>query len=455
MKTNRFETSGAAMGPRAFLLALSFFSIALSGCDLFLLGSPGGGGAASIEARNFYAYNWVTKADYTVHATPLAVSTYCAVYADDDETVTASTAQAIADEFDQAIYPLMKTDYGSWNDVDGNGRVIILLIDILDGYSGSGGYYAGYFNPTDMYSDTVYSDSNEADMLTMDINPGVPGSTSFYSTISHEMQHLINYSVNKINKGINADTWLNEGLSTSAEYMYAGTDVNGRVSYYNNYGSLSISSGNNFYYWDSDAETDLLANYSTAYMFFQWLRIHATNGAGIYKKILYAGKGDYRDVTSVAELWIDSQFSSWPTLMTAWYAANLCNDSTGYYGYEGALGTLTKQLYSGSTSVSLHSGEGVLMSISSAFTPGSTGSDIAYAGITENSGATASVLDTASPYAGGYVLALNGNLSSSVATTQSASIPASVVSASALLASVQATDTVMPTYPMDPVFDVK
>jgi hypothetical protein len=91
-----------------------------------------------------------------------------------------------------------------------------------------------------------------------------------------------NYSSTERLTGERVDTWINEGLSTAAEYVYAG-DPAGRVRYYNDDPLGTIQIGNNFFYWGGIWDSDILADYTTAYLFFQWLRMHSSNGIGIYK----------------------------------------------------------------------------------------------------------------------------------------------------------------------------
>jgi hypothetical protein len=69
---------------------------------------------------------------------------------------------------------------------------------------------------------------------------------------------------------------MNEGLSEAAGYLYGMTTANGdpsdRMATYNDYYNDAIGLGDNFYVWDN---RDLLTDYATAYMFFQWLRLQS------------------------------------------------------------------------------------------------------------------------------------------------------------------------------------
>jgi immune inhibitor A len=76
----------------------------------------------------------------------------------------------------------------------------------------------GYFNSVDQVTRQVRADSNELDLLYIDVegNGGLDavGSSYYNGTIAHEFQHLI---TNK--QDANEDTWIGEGMSDLAIYL--------------------------------------------------------------------------------------------------------------------------------------------------------------------------------------------------------------------------------------------
>ncbi|GAB6392053.1 MAG: fibronectin type III domain protein [Treponematales bacterium] len=340
----------------------------------------------SLPSKTFWAQTATTGAWYQITAAKAGESAHCVVYGDSSllgQRFTTSQAQAIADEYEAHVYSQITGAFGGIEDVDKNGRVILLLLDIVDGYSpqSGGGYVAGYFDSTHMYTSN-YSYSNQADMLFMDVNPGTPGDATFNATMAHELQHLINWS-ETVAKNRNEKTlWMNEGLSTGAEYIYGG-DPGGRVAIYNAYtnpGNSSYSTAqriDSFFHWDSS-----LMDYSTDYLFFQWLRLHASNGAGIYKEIIQSyNSGDYRDVTAAASSKIDSQFADWNKLLSTWIIANRVQNTDGYYGYK-RTAFLNTLLFTGS-SISLKPGEGAFSQLSGTKSLPNSG-DIRYLAVNAN-----------------------------------------------------------------------
>ncbi len=294
-----------------------------------------------IEGRFFNARTATNNTWYVVAAKKLATGANCIIYADETINFSSTDALEIRDEYESKIHQKMIDSFGTFKDVDNNGKVIILLLDIIDGYSG-GSYVAGYFDPTHMFSTGTYAKSNQADMLFVDINPGWTEKDLLYTTIAHEFQHLISFSKSLERSPPNVteqDIWINEGLSSAAEFIY-GDFQQGRLDSFNY--STSIILGNNFFVWDGFWENpnqllavDEISNYSTVYLFFQWLRVHSTNGTQIYKDIINSSYTNYRAVTAAAAARIDSQFSNWTTLLSTWMLANIQVNDSGYEGYNG------------------------------------------------------------------------------------------------------------------------
>ena len=204
-----------------------------------------------------------------------AVSTHCQVWisiSDDlysyfspSGTTPNSKAAAIAAEFEN-IYSLATGAIGEPVYIPGSSKKInIILFDINNDNEPGSAYIAGYFYSAD-YLD--YPDSNEDTIIYIDIGEeqgfkkfnseeGAQEWTSFFGIITHEFQHLINFShfVNNINNGsleyptdgtdpdcigvidgvgyaTNVSTWYDEGLSGLIEVMYQKTQGYTMDEYY-------------------------------------------------------------------------------------------------------------------------------------------------------------------------------------------------------------------------------
>ena len=249
-------------------------------------------------------------------------------------------------------------------------------------------------------------------MIFLDTYPSSINTPDSFSTIAHEFQHLINFSNTYLVNGTEQETWINEGLSSGAEYVYSGTVDQDRLDYFNDDPYDTIIFGNNFFvwsgYWENiDDSRDVLANYSTVYLFFQWLRIHASNGIGIYKEILGSSYRDYRAVTSSASVRISSSFNTWAVLLRTWMESNLLNLSTGYKGYLSKIST-TSHCFNSLNNYEwyLSPGEGVAsINGTGSFAPtAGSGTNVKYIGLTATG-----IEDTISPYTGTAVLSFNAN----------------------------------------------
>ncbi|MDA3851987.1 MAG: hypothetical protein PF447_12065, partial [Spirochaetaceae bacterium] len=251
-------------------------------------------------------------------------------------------------------------------------------------------------------------------------------------------QHLVNYAErNGLNgSGLDLgyiDTWINEGLSLGAEYLYSGEYDQSWLAFFYGYyegsgpGSDfhppedSILRGENFFIWEDsdDPDHDLLADYCTAYHFFQWLRIQAGSNE-IYSDIFDSSDTDYSDVLSSYISRIKGGNSiEWYELLQNWYLAMALNQDTGLYGFEDEMGFSDSTLnwvYKENETVDppleeapLRPGEAILDSIDTTFTPGSSESgDIHYLSIDSNS-SDGSVNKDGPSYVGDYILVLNGS----------------------------------------------
>jgi hypothetical protein len=240
--------------------------------------------------------------------------------------------------------------------------------------------------------------SNQRDMIYIDTNPGMDNGRieSSVTTLAHEMQHLMNFVTTLVTRSVIEDnmlvdfdlmdTWIDEGLSSAAEYIINGHSTD-RISWYNENGSISrnlkglIDQGNNFYVWGNHTNNQyaVLDDYATVYLFFQWLRIHQIGGSNIWRDIISSSHYDYQSVTAAMNN------ESWDNLLRDWMAANYINNSTGVYGYKEEI-TITANYAPKTASISLFPGEGVYSLINSQYyIPGSS-NNIRYALLDKNTG---------------------------------------------------------------------
>ncbi|MEH7097838.1 Ig-like domain-containing protein, partial [Neobacillus vireti] len=330
-----------------------------------------------------YKYFWVTDltddSNYQIN-TRLAYSGSKANIWVHNNQITDADAAKLGQEFDNKIYSTVVNNFGSESDVDHDGKVNILCYDIQDGFSGSGGYVAGYFGAADLYN---ISYSNQSEIFYIDTYPAMGMSSTkdvsgAYSTLAHEFQHMVNYNENVLIEGnSDMDTWLDEGLSMAAEQIYLGTGLSDRIDYYNN--SSSIQNGHSLLYWDYSG--DVLSNYALSYLFAQYIKVQANQGDKIFKEILTDPNSDYKAIEDVAKKYISSDLT-FGKLMTDFRMALLLKQSTGLYGFksDSTFNTVKEKIYQGST-LNLRGGGAVVKAFNSQdglSVPTNKGQDITY-----------------------------------------------------------------------------
>jgi len=441
------------MKKKQFLLYFGLFAFLLCSCDLLIDIIDGSGGDSTgttnpptnvpPKTRTFWAINIATDDFYQVDAELLAEGSNCRVWAEKGAGITTKTANTMANAYEEKIRSKMLdtfaykgpigyngTDIGPINSINNgtviandtlelagwmtndDGKLTILLLDIKDNFKQgvNNGYVAGYFWSDDIITSPQFEKySNKCSMIYVDTNPGVPGSEDSNSTVAHELQHLMTYVNAYISdKDYLLDTWIDEGLSSAAEWLYFGKQVQSKIDMYNANKSGLIQKGNNFFVWDnhvSESQYAIFDDYSTVYLFFQWLRLQSGSTA-IYKDITMSSNYNYLAVTSAANKAMrENGYDDWGTLLKTWLAANYINAPSGPYGYlnDSVLKSISVKTAPKNTSISLYPGEGVYSITNNYNLPGNK-QNIRYAGL-DKSG---NVSDTAT-FSGGALLTYNVN----------------------------------------------
>ncbi len=186
--------------------------------------------------------------EYSVPSTCKAVGTNCYIFVEDaiwNTRVNQAAVDSIKKAFEVAtpanltkgIYQLATSYFGNPPNVDSDPKIIILILDIKDGFSGSGAYVAGYFYSINQYSeaDVQYylgtsRHSNEAEIFYIDANPAnlstIAGINNAALVTAHEFQHMIhwNYDMDEI-------AFVDEGMSECASVL-CGYQLRSPEDYY-------------------------------------------------------------------------------------------------------------------------------------------------------------------------------------------------------------------------------
>jgi hypothetical protein len=206
--------------------------------------------AAPAATRQFYVLKTTTgnqdaASSYAyITATLRYTGTKCLVYSDNDTLATGNFSQANINEFgqkyDNSIEATNVSYFGPYSDVDGNGKLIMLVTPVVNRLDEgclpqcSCGFIAGFFNPRDLYASPPVpaGTTNHAEIIYLlaadptgvwDCQfPVTETASENLGTIPHEHEHLTSFSWRIFHEGGTTQvTWLEEGMAHMAE------DLNG------------------------------------------------------------------------------------------------------------------------------------------------------------------------------------------------------------------------------------
>ena len=422
----------------------ALFALMLLSCDILQLKKqtyyPG-----PLGENSFYAQKMTNNLYYVLEAEKLYEGEKCVIWAEKGSGVPVSQARAIANEYDgkdkirqKIVDRFSEKDftitekgveysfenmlsYANWvaNGDDGDGKLTILLLDIIDGCKNqeTDPYVAGYFWGGNFFSEGGIGGgqwSNGRDMIYIDTYPVKRNPSEAYTTIAHELQHLISYVTSRIYRGGSPlDVWIDEGLSSQAEYFYMG-EIKRHCVWFSNDREKTIEKGNNFFVWDNhskESSSAIMDDYATVYLFFRWLYLQADMGlrSSIFYDIISSSNSDHQAVTAVAGR-INSSWNNWEDLLRNWLAANYYPKNS--YGYNDSYlrETIKVKPIAGS-STPLYPGEGVYSIINNFYSVANK-DNIRYAGLAAN----APAINVSSPYIDDVLLTFNANTSNTIKT---------------------------------------
>ena len=167
---------------------------------------------------------------------------------DYDPARLAEAAQRFEADYYPVVVKLSGTDWQSG--VDDDPRFSVLH---LDGYADDS--ELGFFNSGDQYPRSVNIDSNEQEVIYLNMENLRPGESLYFGTLVHELQHLIQW-----HNDPNEPVWLSEGLAQFTE-LYAGLDTVDTPPDYLDEPGTRLNT------WLYDAGDEVFAHYGAAYLF--------------------------------------------------------------------------------------------------------------------------------------------------------------------------------------------
>ncbi|MEP7291121.1 MAG: hypothetical protein ABI835_05030 [Chloroflexota bacterium] len=189
----------------------------------------------------------------TIPATLRVVGEHIYLWVENGAQVNDSDLQALAGEFDSQIYPNVRDLWGSEASpgIDGDARIYGLFAH------GLGASVAAYFASDHTFPREIVPVSNEHEMFFFNLDALGSGFSlrDVSSIVAHEFQHMI-----RANLQIDADTWLNEGLSEFTQYHFYD-DLSSSVLSFLSQPETQLND------WNADPN-GRAANYGAAALFF-------------------------------------------------------------------------------------------------------------------------------------------------------------------------------------------
>lgn len=228
--------------------------------------------------------------------------------------------ETTAARFDSEIWQLNRYLYGE-NPTPGiDGDRLIHIVHLESPWPG----LAGYFSPDDQCARYICDESNERDAIYLMLDYGPVGSDRYFSTLTHEFQHMIQFEVDG-----NEYRWLNEGFSQLAEHLAGFRDDpinNSNIQSYLSQPDLYLNS------WTYDGYQQG-AYYGAGYLMAMYL--YERFGVGFIRTLArhpLDGLASIHAVLNVTEQGIGID-----ELMTDWWIANIVDDpyvADGRYYYQ-------------------------------------------------------------------------------------------------------------------------
>ncbi len=221
--------------------------------------------------------------------------------------------KSLAQEFDNRIYPLETSFFGSEPNpgIDNDPRLTILLAPLIDNAG-------GYFDTSNEFLRQDFAQSNQREIIYLNIGQ-LNNQIKMKSFLAHEFQHLISFNQKEKLRQINEDTWLNELRSEYAptllgyNELFSGSNLERRLASF-----LSDS-------YDSLTEwKNLPADYGQIAMFGEYVAEH-----GSPQVIADTLKNNLTGISSVNESLARNNSSEvFTDIYQDWLIADILNDST-------------------------------------------------------------------------------------------------------------------------------
>lgn len=235
-----------------------------------------------------------------IEATLKVKTEHLYLWVEDGLNLNQGRLERAAERFEEQYYPQLQTIFGQeWRPgMDEDGRFSVLHLSETEGGE------LGYFDSIDEFPQEIFEDSNEQEIIYLNMD-GIGSDSELYDgTLVHEYQHLAQWNADR-----NELSWLDEGLAQYAEYAVGleSFDVEDFI----------VDPGLQFNTW-SDEEEVVYAHYAAAALFAIYfgeqlghkavhdLATHPANGLQAVRQVL----AEYRPEQSLEHFVADWQVAN-------------------------------------------------------------------------------------------------------------------------------------------------
>ena len=217
-----------------------------------------------------------------------------------------------ATEFEESIYPKVTGSFGQeWTPgVDGDPHLYVINAHLR----GAG----GYFNSADEYPSQIRPVSNEIEAIYINVRFLPPGTSLYSQVLAHELQHAVHWAAD-----VSEETWVNEGLSELAVSIAGFPETS--ILEFRRAGPTSLT------HWPPTSGGGP-ANYGAASLFMHYLTAHY-GGRSDLRPLLSEPKDGIDGINAYLEAGgFDVRFHD---VFRDWAVANVLDEASGPLGYPG------------------------------------------------------------------------------------------------------------------------
>ncbi len=158
------------------------------------------------QARDFYVYDYALNKEIKVATKCLRVGKYSVICAEPSLMVPGDVLDRIRTEFDESIYQngIGKPTSVEYTNMNPTGKVVILLLAAKRGWTPETGVkeVAGYYSKLNEQARLYNSESNQARIIHVFIEPRNINGDTVMETVAHEARHLKDWSATRNNVGL-------------------------------------------------------------------------------------------------------------------------------------------------------------------------------------------------------------------------------------------------------------